>query len=309
MVYTMELSLNIITVAFTLIGVAVIGVMKYYERLYGSDPEAWSREKLGQLVIAALIVMLIGYVSTGLVEFPSESTLTMFAELVTLIMTVFGSAYALLTGSKLAVKSLSGVKTVAAIPTTTAVPVAGTIIYLANGKKATVNADGTFTLEDGSIINCAGETVKPATVVTVPATPETPPEDPNVEYSDSQGPGYIGSGFKVDPSNNMGVSPFAAELRVEVGMSRDQKTRPAIRIDWQDGSPVETFTARPADGVAWVKHTYTYVKGKEDKYFSKQFFPIFYVIDAIDGRVSTFNLLDNRRCCWVLVESPGIVYQ
>jgi hypothetical protein len=120
--------------------------------------------------------------------------------------------------------------------------------------------------------------------------------------TNSLGPGYISSGFKVTPSDNKGVSPFTPELRVEVGMSRDQKTRPKVLVNWQDGTPEETYEVRPADGVMWVKHTYTYVQGKESDKYAHQFYPTFSVVDA-DGSVTLYNNPGNRKDCWVLVQS------
>ncbi|MGB3988766.1 MAG: hypothetical protein WBK67_03705 [Minisyncoccales bacterium] len=85
---------NIIQIVLTIIAVAVIGGMKFYERKYGSNPEAWDIQKFGMLIVVALAVMAAEYLYGNTIAFPAE-------DIIIPAMALFGTAYTLITGGKL----------------------------------------------------------------------------------------------------------------------------------------------------------------------------------------------------------------
>jgi hypothetical protein len=85
--------LSIVGILITLIVTAIIGVMKYMERKYGTNPEAWDYSKFLLLLAVSFIVMVLMYVLQGIIEFPGEQVIAM-------ALMVFGAAYTLITGGK-----------------------------------------------------------------------------------------------------------------------------------------------------------------------------------------------------------------
>jgi hypothetical protein len=87
---------SIVSILLTVIVTAIIGGMKYYERKYGTNPEAWDMQKFGMLIVVAVVVMLVEYGLGNAITFPGE-------DIIADGLALFGTAYALLTGGKLAV--------------------------------------------------------------------------------------------------------------------------------------------------------------------------------------------------------------
>lgn len=85
---------NIIQIVLTIIAVAIIGGMKYFERKYGTNPEAWDRNKFLTLIGVAMLVMAIEYVYGNEITFPAE-------DIIVPAMALFGTAYTLITTGKL----------------------------------------------------------------------------------------------------------------------------------------------------------------------------------------------------------------
>lgn len=107
-----------ITIALlvTVVVLAIIGVMKFFERKYGTNPEAWDKNKFLMFIGVGIVVMLVEYYYSGVInEFvPSE-------ELLTLVTSAFTFGYVLITGGKLTKNYIAsgGVAT----PVTTATPI------------------------------------------------------------------------------------------------------------------------------------------------------------------------------------------
>jgi len=100
-------------------------------------------------------------------------------------------------------------------------------------------------------------------------------------------------GWTVTPTEQAGVSPFAALLTVVVGNDASSK-RCNVRIDWGDGTPKEDFVPDPTSGVVVVSHPYIYKQGTS-KYKGRQFYPTFEVIGQDGVSYGTFNV-ENKAC-------------
>lgn len=136
--------------------------------------------------------------------------------------------------------------------------------------------------------------------VPVPVPETVPVVTPAVPVSDSTGPGWISSGFKVTPAFNVGYSPYLATLQAVVGMSSDMVHRCRLVVDWMDGTPRENIPVEPTQGIASMTHQYVYVKG-DSKYSGHSFYPMFFVIDDATGVTQTYNL--TNKCCEIEVQS------
>lgn len=85
---------NIIQIALTLIAVAVIGTMKFYERKYGNNPEAWDMQKFVVFMLVAIAVMCVEYTYGNAIVFPAE-------DIIVPATALFGMVYTLFTAGKL----------------------------------------------------------------------------------------------------------------------------------------------------------------------------------------------------------------
>ena len=112
---------NILQIVLTIIAVGVIGGMKFYERKYGSNPEAWDIQKFGMLIMVAIGVMVLEYLYGNVITFPAE-------DIIVPAMALFGSAYTIITGGKL-LKNAATAKT-------TAQPATGFVLPRDGGKIA-----------------------------------------------------------------------------------------------------------------------------------------------------------------------------
>jgi len=90
---------NIIQIILTMIAVGVIGGMKYYERQYGDNPEAWDIQKFGFLIVVAFVIMVVEYTYGNAIAFPAE-------DIIVPAMALFGSAYTMITAGKLVKKAV-----------------------------------------------------------------------------------------------------------------------------------------------------------------------------------------------------------
>lgn len=86
---------NMIQIILTIIAVGVIGAMKFYEKQYGNNPEAWDLKKFGMLVVVAVVLMIVEYLYGNAIAFPAE-------DIIVPAMALFGTAYTILTAGKLA---------------------------------------------------------------------------------------------------------------------------------------------------------------------------------------------------------------
>ena len=92
-----EMTLAII---LSIIVIGIVGAVKYYEKKYGTNPQAWDNNKFLTLLVVGTGIVLIEYYFSGAIsEFPGE-------EVVQPALAAFGAAYALIFGVK-AVKNYS----------------------------------------------------------------------------------------------------------------------------------------------------------------------------------------------------------
>jgi hypothetical protein len=85
---------NIIQIILTLIVVALIGVMTYYQRKYGANPEDWDMTKFLLMLVVAVVVMTVEYFYGNSIQFPAEDILVP-------AMGLFGMVITLITGGRL----------------------------------------------------------------------------------------------------------------------------------------------------------------------------------------------------------------
>lgn len=83
-----------IQIALTIVGVAIIGGMKYYQRKYGNDPEAWDTNKFLMFIGVAMVIMAGEYLYGNEIAFPAE-------DVIVPAMALFGTAYTVITAGKL----------------------------------------------------------------------------------------------------------------------------------------------------------------------------------------------------------------
>lgn len=86
---------NLIQIVFTLIVVGIIGAIKFYEKKYGTNPEAWDTKQFGFLIVVAVVIMGIEFQFGNEITFPAE-------DVIIPAMALFGMAYTIITGGKLA---------------------------------------------------------------------------------------------------------------------------------------------------------------------------------------------------------------
>lgn len=106
-------------------------------------------------------------------------------------------------------------------------------------------------------------------------------------------------GFTVTPVEQKGTSPVAAMFTIIVGNDQGGK-RCLVRVDWNDGTPVEDFMPNQLSGEVVVSHVYIYSQGTS-KYSGKQFYPTFSVVGVNGVVYGQFNV--DGKCCWVEVQS------
>jgi len=93
---------TVLTLAFTFIGVLVIGALKAYERITAPNSvETWDKAKFGTFVVVAGVIMLIEYFSSGIMAFPTDAIIQTGVTIVTPIASLFGLTYAALIGGSL----------------------------------------------------------------------------------------------------------------------------------------------------------------------------------------------------------------
>lgn len=85
---------TVLSVAATIVVVGIIGTMKFFERKYGNNPEAWDNNKFLTFLGIAVIVIAIEYYFGSAIQFPAE-------ELINQAAAVFGLATALLAGGRI----------------------------------------------------------------------------------------------------------------------------------------------------------------------------------------------------------------
>jgi len=85
---------NVIQIALTILAVAAIGGLKFYERKYGQNPEAWDMQKFGLFIGVAVVVMAFEYAYGNAIVFPAE-------DIIVPATALFGMVYTLLTAGKL----------------------------------------------------------------------------------------------------------------------------------------------------------------------------------------------------------------
>lgn len=101
---------TILSIAATIIVVGIIGTMKFFERKYGTNPEAWDNNKFVTFLGVAIVVIVIEYYFGGLIQFPAE-------ELINQAAAIFGLTTATLAATRI-VKN-GAVPAVLGTPTTT----------------------------------------------------------------------------------------------------------------------------------------------------------------------------------------------
>ena len=90
------------TVLFTFIGVLVIGAFKAYERITNpGSPETWDRAKFGLFVVVVGVIMLLEYLSSGVMSFPTDDIIQIGITMTTPIFGLFGLAYSTIVAGKL----------------------------------------------------------------------------------------------------------------------------------------------------------------------------------------------------------------
>jgi hypothetical protein len=105
--------------------------------------------------------------------------------------------------------------------------------------------------------------------------------------------GSFKMGFKVLPAFAKGVSPYKAQFHTETTIVQpDHPGVKSIRIDWMDGSPLETFTP-DSRGFLDISHVYTY-SAAGTQYDAHSFYPEFTVISNT-GAEESFNT-SGRDC-------------
>lgn len=86
-----EMTLSII---LTLIVIGIVGAVKYYEKKYGTNPQAWDTNKFLTLLGVGTAIILVEYYFSGVIsEFPAE-------DLIQQALGIFGAAYAVIFGVK-----------------------------------------------------------------------------------------------------------------------------------------------------------------------------------------------------------------
>jgi len=87
---------------FTFVGVLVIGALKAYERITAPNSvETWDRAKFGTFVVVAGAIMIIEYLASGIMSFPTDTIIQTGITIVTPIASLFGLTYAALIGGNL----------------------------------------------------------------------------------------------------------------------------------------------------------------------------------------------------------------
>jgi len=110
----MTLDMQTFTLIFTFLGVLVIGAVKAYERISGSNPESWDNAKFGMFFVVTIIVMGIEYGATGSAAFPADDLIVAFMAVLNPIFALFGTVYTTMIAGRF-VKDKVIVPTVAAV--------------------------------------------------------------------------------------------------------------------------------------------------------------------------------------------------
>ena len=84
---------SVLAIVATFILTLFVGVVKYYERKYGTDPQAWDKDKFLLFAAVAAVVMAAEYFAGSMITFPAE-------EIITAALALFGTVYAIITGGK-----------------------------------------------------------------------------------------------------------------------------------------------------------------------------------------------------------------
>ena len=96
---------SVVAIVGTFIVTLAIGVVKFCERKYGTNPEAWDKDKFIQFGAVAAVVMGAEYFIGGSIVFPGE-------EIIMAGVGVFGTVYALIAGGRVinntVVKAVTG---------------------------------------------------------------------------------------------------------------------------------------------------------------------------------------------------------
>jgi len=108
-------------------------------------------------------------------------------------------------------------------------------------------------------------------------------------------------GFMVVPTDLEGKSPFDVEFKVTGSLLVKR-----YKVDFKDDSTAEgSFEQEGEYMVAYIKHTYTYVKGSR-KYTGKSFYPEFtiYGVDEMGNEIyNVFNTAKTGRSLAIVVQA------
>jgi len=93
-----------IAIVISIVITALYAVMKYAEKYYGTNPEAWDQTKFLQLVVVAVVLVVVGYFGQGIISQPDFSMIEQ-------TMAMLGAAVFALTGIKLGKNAATTVTT------------------------------------------------------------------------------------------------------------------------------------------------------------------------------------------------------
>jgi len=90
------------TILFTFVGTLIIGAFKAYERITNpGSPETWDKGKFGLFVVVVGGIMILEYLSSGVMSFPTDEIIQIGITMTTPIFGLFGLAYSTIIAGKL----------------------------------------------------------------------------------------------------------------------------------------------------------------------------------------------------------------
>ena len=93
---------TMITLILTFIGVLFLGAFKAYERINNpGNPDTWDKAKFGTFAVVVALIMLIEYVTSGVINFPADEVINAAVVFATPIAGLFGLALTAITAGRL----------------------------------------------------------------------------------------------------------------------------------------------------------------------------------------------------------------
>ena len=125
---------TVMMLAFTFFGTLAIGAVKAYERVTAPNSvETWDKAKFGIFTAVAGAIMLIEYLSSGIMAFPTDAIINTGVVIVTPIASLFGLTYAAIMGGSLIKRDVIVPVLSKNTPVTAAKPVQGNPTNLPDG--------------------------------------------------------------------------------------------------------------------------------------------------------------------------------